>query len=443
MTRPVTGRFGFFSAVAASLCLALASPAVAQTAEESTFHALPSYRALMQKIRDRDPITVAFLGGSITAGATTQPLTDPDGAYDVSWFDREQDCWRARLFNKLRQRYESYPGQFKMINASLSGTGSVLGTFRYHDDVGIFEPDLLFVEFAVNDSSMAEISLNPFADCSIPRTLLSIVEQARRMSPETAIFMPISTMGNLYADPHPLFNLSRAMTKDAAIEFKVPYEDLGETFYGDDLPGGLTIDDLYLGIDGVPGNRLHPSPFGHLVYASTVFRRIESILNRAGDEFEAPSYDLPDQLQPFPLSPRLVKPAEIVAPPGFDARLNEEDWDKHPIFINRDALFVDETAITLSYDFQGSAVALWWEWIYSDESIHGRIQVSLDNEFLGTFVSDIMDPTMESRLSRYLIVGETLDPTVTHNVQIKIPSFQPDLLPDMNLALFGLCIDEG
>lgn len=80
-------------------------------------------------------IKVAYLGGSITA----------------------QNGWRVKSLAHFRQ---AYPGaKFEEINAAIGGTGSDLGVFRLQQDVLSKAPDLLFVEFAVNDGGAAPESI--------------------------------------------------------------------------------------------------------------------------------------------------------------------------------------------------------------------------------------------------------------------------------------------
>lgn len=76
-------------------------------------------------------IKVAYLGGSITA----------------------QAGWRVKSLAHLQ---EKFPGaKFSEIHAAIGGTGSDLGVFRLRQDVLELQPDLLFVEFAVNDGGAA------------------------------------------------------------------------------------------------------------------------------------------------------------------------------------------------------------------------------------------------------------------------------------------------
>jgi len=76
-----------------------------------------------------DTLKVAYLGGSITA----------------------QDGWRVYSLEWLNEQFPK--SRFTEVNAAIGGTGSDFGVFRLHDQVLKFKPDLVFVEFAVNDGS--------------------------------------------------------------------------------------------------------------------------------------------------------------------------------------------------------------------------------------------------------------------------------------------------
>jgi len=79
------------------------------------------------KLQAGKEVRIAYLGGSITAQAGWRPKT-------LKWFQ------------------EQYPNAtISEINAAIGGTGSDLGVFRLEHDVLRYKPDLLFVEFAVND----------------------------------------------------------------------------------------------------------------------------------------------------------------------------------------------------------------------------------------------------------------------------------------------------
>ena len=72
-------------------------------------------------------LKIGYLGGSITA----------------------QKGWRVLTLDHFKKAYPQ--STFTEINAAIGGTGSDLGVFRLRQDVLSKGPDLLFVEFAVND----------------------------------------------------------------------------------------------------------------------------------------------------------------------------------------------------------------------------------------------------------------------------------------------------
>ena len=76
-------------------------------------------------------ITVAFIGGSITQGKN---YTDP-------FIEK----WQA-----------DRTGKITMINAGIGGTTSSYGTMRLYEDVLSKKPDIVFIEFTLNDSYLSE-----------------------------------------------------------------------------------------------------------------------------------------------------------------------------------------------------------------------------------------------------------------------------------------------
>ncbi len=113
---------------------------------------LPNLRA---KIAARAPVTVAFLGGSITKN------TGEGG------FVTEVAAWIAAQAEGVH---------VETINAGIGNTGSDLGAQRIDADVLSHRPDVLFVEFAVNDS-----------DRECTADMEQIVRKTRFANPQTDI----------------------------------------------------------------------------------------------------------------------------------------------------------------------------------------------------------------------------------------------------------------
>lgn len=96
-------------------------------------------KRVLEKLRAGEDVAIAYLGGSITQGAGAVPI--------------QEMCYARRSFEALRERYAG-GGHTRYIKAGVGGTPSQLGMLRYDRDItrdGAVSPDLVVVEFAVND----------------------------------------------------------------------------------------------------------------------------------------------------------------------------------------------------------------------------------------------------------------------------------------------------
>lgn len=90
---------------------------------------------LNYKLKQGEKITVAYLGGSVTYG---------HGASN-----NESTSWRALTGAWLKSKFGE--NNVTCVNAAIGGSGSALGAYRVDTDVIAKDPDLVFVEYAVND----------------------------------------------------------------------------------------------------------------------------------------------------------------------------------------------------------------------------------------------------------------------------------------------------
>ncbi|CAM3841776.1 GDSL-type esterase/lipase family protein [Roseateles saccharophilus] len=93
-------------------------------------HADARLQAVMQRLDAGEPITLATIGGSITTGYASQPPSERG--------------WAALLTKSLGPRV-------RLVNAGVSGTDSAAGVQRLQAQVLDKSPDLVIVEFGVND----------------------------------------------------------------------------------------------------------------------------------------------------------------------------------------------------------------------------------------------------------------------------------------------------
>lgn len=107
-------------------------------------------RAAIERAQSGEPVTLAYIGGSITQGAGAKPI--------------HTECYAHRSYRNFVERFETAAndrtgqtadGRFRFVKAGVGGTPSELGMIRYERDIlrgGDVLPDIVVVEYAVNDA---------------------------------------------------------------------------------------------------------------------------------------------------------------------------------------------------------------------------------------------------------------------------------------------------
>ena len=104
-------------------------------ASSASLAAEPSFESFDKRAASGERLTVAFLGGSLTWGALA---SDPN-----------KTSYRAIVSRNLEEKYPK--AHFKFVDAAIGGTGSQLGAYRLDRDVLPYKPDLMFLDFTLND----------------------------------------------------------------------------------------------------------------------------------------------------------------------------------------------------------------------------------------------------------------------------------------------------
>ncbi|MCI8891562.1 MAG: SGNH/GDSL hydrolase family protein [Eubacterium sp.] len=100
---------------------------------------------VMRKAQSGQRVTIALIGGSITKGTMSTGTRDESMNKKLTYFDYFTNWW-----------YKTFPkADLLFVNAGISATDSYLGVHRVQKDVLDRKPDLVLVEFAVNDKKTA------------------------------------------------------------------------------------------------------------------------------------------------------------------------------------------------------------------------------------------------------------------------------------------------
>lgn len=195
---------------------------------------------VFEKLKKGETTTIAYFGGSITAAP----------GYRVKTFKWFKDTFpQAKLVE---------------VNAAIGGTGSDLGDFRCGTDVTSKKPDLVFVEFNINDGSPT----NEFRKA----TMEGIVRQLWTPENKPEIVFLYTTSRDL--------NNARGSHPAVAKYYGIPDIDLQppliEALKRTDLPkpteAQLADKKFNWNAPGqvFMGDSVHPNDLGHTIYTDTI-----------------------------------------------------------------------------------------------------------------------------------------------------------------------------
>ncbi|MFA6564954.1 MAG: alpha/beta fold hydrolase [Verrucomicrobiia bacterium] len=271
---------------------------------------------------------VAFMGGSIT----------------------EMKGWRELVCEELQRRFPNT--KFDFIAAGISSTGSTPGAFRLLRDVfGRGPVDLLFEEAAVNDET------NGFADQQQVRGMEGIIRHARLVNPALDIvqlhFVDPDKMRAINAGKTPAVITNH---EKVAKHYNVPSIDLAHEVTERIHAKEFTWEKDFKG--------LHPSPFGHTLYAKSIARLFDAAWKEplAADAKLQP-YTLPakplDEKSYF--RGRLVDIKEARVASGWKIYPSWKPTAKvgtRKGFVNVPMLVAEEPGAALTLKFMGTAVGV-------------------------------------------------------------------------------------
>ena len=203
-------------------------------------------KTALEKIKKGEKITLAALGGSVTEGAGPEKFTDG---------------YAFQFFRALKAAYAPGNGENVIFDgAGLSGTPSQLGIVRYKQDVVDVlggNPDILIIEFAVNDAG----------DDFSARGFEALVRDALSASPETAVIALYSaaTYGNTAAQKKPIANY-----------YQIPQVDILPVVKKGISSGKVKEKDYYT-------DNVHPTKDGHQFMSDSLMNLLAVVDKAAKD----------------------------------------------------------------------------------------------------------------------------------------------------------------
>ena len=354
---------------------------------------LPNVIAKLQAGKD---VTIAYFGGSIT----------------------QADGWRPMTHKWFRKQFPT--AKIKQVKAAIGGTGSAMGVFRVGDDVLKYNPDMVFVEFAVNDKG-ATIR-------NIWRAMEGIVRQIRRHNAETDICF-IYTMNSKWMPRY--YKKGFCSTTASAMEkladhYNIPSIDVGlkifEMVQADEM--------LYMRKDGVdPGERIvfgcdicHPTKEGHEVYTKVITDAIEDMIPAGKGKGKVTRYRMKkpfvednwEDAKMIPLTPDMLSDGWKKLPKN--AKVIESVYTENPPRIWE----ATQPGEKISFKIRGSKVGLF------DMVGPNGAQAICTVDGRNPAISERFDAYCSYHRLSSISIAERLSPNRIHTIEIEIGRTQPD-----------------
>lgn len=205
-------------------------------------------KQVIERAEAGEDITIAYIGGSITEG------------YNAG----TQEIYAKLSYEYFADNYGSRD-TVHYVNAGLSGTPSTLGLIRSDRDVFEYEPDILFIEFAVNDSK---------ADA---RAYDSLIMKALRQENQPAVVLLFSVIESGYT----------------------MQDDMAATGFYYELPMISVKNAIWPEIEAKrmtwsvwSNDQSHPNEYGQSVYAEFIRHYYQVLASKETDE----PVELPEKL---------------------------------------------------------------------------------------------------------------------------------------------------
>lgn len=202
---------------------------------------------IFREAREGKPITVAVIGGSITAGAKATTWENAYGNLVTNW-------WKTQ-FPKSKITY---------VNAGIGATGSDYGALRASRDLLNHKPDFVVVEYAVNDGA------SPYFQETLEGLLRQILLQPNHPA-VVMLFMMTNSGGNV-----------QASQMKVGVHYDLPMISYRDAFWPEIESGRMDKNVIF-------ADEVHPNDTGHAAAANLVDHYLQSVLDTTPEKGRLPA----------------------------------------------------------------------------------------------------------------------------------------------------------
>lgn len=360
--------------------------------------------AEVMKKAETETVVIGALGGSITEGA---------GASDPGKFNR----YSHRVADWFE---EKYPGHVERAMAGVGGTDSYLGVHRMNQHLMEHKPDLVMIDFAVNDN--AHLRQN-FAYERILRTILN----AENSPAAIMTFFLSSITGSLTNDQH--------LRTELGSHYGVPMISVRDAVREQNEAGNIEV------TDALRSDKVHPTDYCHYIASECIISVLDDVYENLDEILASEEYTVPSEIfygeEKYANGKIFVgssttheRQGEYVDDNGLGIIIKPAsndgwkggygiDWVPAWSTVFGDGWSTDKLGSKISFEVEGKYVSLLYR-IYGKDNTAGVIKVTIDNGepyyfdskdgAYGVTLTTTADKLPELKPGKHIVTIETVTP---------------------------------
>lgn len=336
---------------------------------------LQRFARVFAKAERGEPITVGFLGGSITQDSAA---TRHENCYAYRTY-----LWWKRQFPKSEVRY---------VNAGIGATTSQFGVARAEADLLSHEPDVVFCEFSVNDANNSF-----FQECfeGLLRKLLY-----SKTEPALLVF------NNVVYDTG---ENAQEVHNKAALYYDLPVVSMKDSIYEEIQLGNLVREEI-------TADNLHPNDLGHFLVSEVLQNCLRLIYEKYTEKdasTQTPYAEKPAMtLNRYESSRRIQGSCRLVSCEGFTEDTREQQGVRD---VFKKGFTAEREGAFLTYRVNARKVSVQYRKTVSHPAPQAEVQI--DGKPVAVLVSDFEETWGDCLYLQDVWEAETAE---EHLVTVKI-----------------------
>ncbi len=208
----------------------------------------------IKKAEKGQEITIGFIGGSITEGFNAST---------------NENCYVSLVYKWWCEKFPNT--KINLVNAGIGGTSSYLGVHRVEIELLSQKPDLVFIEFAVNDS-YTEFCMNSY-ESLIRKIMIS------EKTPAVVLLFATNALGDGV----------QAVEEALGLYYSLPMISYKNAVIPEIVAGNF-------GWSEISSDIVHPNDLGHGIFAGLITRYLEELYMRVHTIPENTTWTMPEPI---------------------------------------------------------------------------------------------------------------------------------------------------